>query len=194
MPVAVFSPADLVITATGIRPNVELAQAAGLETATGILVDDRMRTSDPHIYAAGDVAESRDFCTGERVVHGIWPTAVDQGRVAGLNMAGVPVTYPGSLSMNTLEVLRLPLASMGLFKGDGLEIQEYRDPARGVYRKLAFRDGRLSGAVLIGALEDVGLLQAMIRQQADLTRWKGSLAQAPLNLGKALLSYGGVRP
>lgn len=186
-------PADLIITAAGVRPNVGLARTAGLQTATGILVDERMRASVPHVYAAGDVAEGGDFSTGGRAVHAIWPTAVDQGRVAGLNMAGVQATYPGSLSMNTLEVLGLPMASVGMFAGEELEVQEHREPSRGVYRKLAFRDGRLAGAILVGDLKDVGLLQAMIRQQTDLMRWKGSLAWARLNLGKALLSYGGAR-
>jgi NAD(P)H-nitrite reductase large subunit len=187
-------PADIVITATGVRPNLGLARAAGLETATGILVDETLRTSAPHIYAAGDVAEGYDFSTGKRAVHAIWPTAVDQGRVAGLNMAGVPATYTGSLSMNTLNVLGLPLASVGLYEGEGVEVQERRELDREVYRKLAFRNGRLTGAILVGELEDIGLLQAMIRQQTNLARWKGSLAWNPLNLGKALLAYGGGRP
>lgn len=187
-------PADLVVTATGLRPNVDLARAAGLKTATGILVDDALRTSVPHIYAAGDVAEGRDLSTGRGAVHATWPTAVDQGRTAGLNMAGVAVSYPGSLSMNTVEVLGLPLASAGLFEGENLEFQKHQEAAGRVYRKLAFRDGRLVGAILVGETGDIGLLQAMIRQEADLSRWKGSLARAPLNLGGALLAYGGVRP
>lgn len=187
-------PADLVITATGVRPNLELAHAAGLATATGILVDEHLRTSLPHIYAAGDVAEGYDFSTGERAVHAIWPTAVDQGRVAGLNMAGLQITYPGSLSMNTLDVLGLPLASVGLVEGEDLVVQIHRGPARRTYRKLAFRNGRLAGAILVSEIEDIGLLQAMIRQQANLTRWKDSIGRAPLSLGKAMLTYGAVQP
>lgn len=187
-------PADLVVTATGLSPNVELARTAGLETATGILVDDAMRTSAPHVYAAGDVAEGRDLSTGQGAVHAIWPTAVDQGRTAGLNMAGVAVSYPGSLSMNTVEVVGVPLASAGLSEGENLEFQTHQEPARRAYRKLAFRNGRLVGAILVGETGDIGLLQAMIRQQADLSRWKDSLARVPLNLGRALLAYGGVRP
>jgi len=187
-------PADLVITATGVRPNLDLARTSGLDTATGILVDEEMRTSVPHIYAAGDVAEGYDFSTGERAVHAIWPTAVDQGRVAGLNMAGLQIPYPGSLSMNTLDVLGLPLASVGLFEGEDLVVQVHRGMARRTYRKLAFRNGRLAGAILVGGIEDIGLLQAMIRQQANLTRWKDSISWAPLNLGKAMLAYGGMHP
>ncbi len=186
-------PTDLVITATGVRPNLDLARVAGLATATGILVDETMRTDAPHIFTAGDVAEGRDFSTGGRAVHAIWPTAVDQGRVAGLNMTGAQAAYEGSLSMNTLDVLGLPLASVGLFDREGLEVQKYYGSGDGMYRKLAFHNGRLAGAILVGELGDIGLLQAMIRQQVDLTRWKGSLAWAPMNLGKALLAYGGVQ-
>ncbi len=187
-------PADLVITAAGVRPNLDLARVAGLTTDSGILADETMRTDDPHIYTAGDVAEGRDFSTGGRAVHAIWPTAVDQGRVAGLNMTGALAAYDGSLSMNTLDVLGLPLASVGLFDSEGLEVQKYSGSGEGMYRKLAFHNGRLAGAILVGELGDIGLLQAMIRQQVDLARWKGSLAWAPMNLGKALLAYGGVQP
>jgi NADPH-dependent 2,4-dienoyl-CoA reductase/sulfur reductase-like enzyme len=80
--------ADMIVCGTGVRPNIDFLSDSGLDTARGILVNDRQETNIPSVYAAGDCAEGVDFLTGERVVHAIWPTAIDQGRVAGANMAG----------------------------------------------------------------------------------------------------------
>jgi len=80
--------AEMVVVAKGVRPRAELLEAAGGKVGRGVVVDERMQTSIPHIYAAGDVAEVPDLVTGERIVSAVWPSAVAQGRVAGLNMAG----------------------------------------------------------------------------------------------------------
>ncbi len=185
--------ADLVITAAGVRPNLDLAKTAVLKTDTGILVDECMRTSSSHVYAAGDVAESLDFSTGGRGVHAIWPTAVDQGWVAGMNMAGASVDYPGSLNMNTLDVLDIPLASVGLFQGDGLEIGKHTESSRGIYRKIAFRDGRLTGAVLLGDISDIGIIRSMIHRRVDITSVKSAVVFSPVKLGRTWPVYGGIK-
>src|SRR3990172_110259 len=103
---------DMVVLGTGVRPNVDFLAGSGLQIQRGILVNERMETNLPDVYAAGDCAESFDLLSGERVVHAIWPTAVEQGRVAGANMAGGASAHPGSLSMNVLDIFGLTSASI----------------------------------------------------------------------------------
>ena len=105
--------ADLVIMATGIRTNLDWLAGSGVEVNRGVVVDDHLRSSVPNVYAAGDVAEGRDFVTGERAVHAIEPTAMEHGRIVGANMAGQPLAYRGSLLMNIVDVADLEIASFG---------------------------------------------------------------------------------
>src|SRR5207245_6799756 len=113
--------ADLVIVATGIRPNLDLVQGSGIQTADGILVNDRMQTNFPFIYAAGDVAQGPDLYSDKPAVHAIQTTAVDHGRIAGANMAGQEIHYPGSLLMNILDACGLQCASFGRWDDAGAE-------------------------------------------------------------------------
>jgi phenylglyoxylate dehydrogenase epsilon subunit len=99
--------ADLLLVCTGVRPNIGFLNGSGMEVDTGILVDDWMRTNLPNIWAAGDVAQARGFWGG-KVVNGILPNAVEQGRIAGLGMAddaGV-MPFPGAVPLNTYSFLR----------------------------------------------------------------------------------------
>src|SRR5207253_10717814 len=112
--------ADMIVCGTGVRPNVDFLSGSEVKLANGVVTNDRQETSVPDVYAAGDCAETHDFLSEERVVHAIWPTAIDQGRVAGANMAGDAHTYPGSLSWNVTELFGLASASVG----------EFRDPDR----------------------------------------------------------------
>src|SRR5207244_7945961 len=105
-----------VVVATGVRPNLSAVATSPIPTATGIVVDAELRTSHPRVFAAGDVAEVNDFLTGAPTIHAIWPTAVDQGRVAGANMAGGAIRYPGSLGMNVVELFDVTLAEIGRFR------------------------------------------------------------------------------
>ena len=109
--------ADLVILATGVRPNVAFLEGTGAEIDQGIVINDRMETTVPCIYAAGDVAQGRDFSTGEWIVHALQPTATEHGRAAALNMTGKNVPYRGSLSMNVLDTVGLLSYTFGLWQG-----------------------------------------------------------------------------
>ena len=106
---------EMIVLGAGVRPNIDFLHGSGIACQRGILVDERMQTNQPDVYAAGDCAEGFDFLSGERVVHAIWPTAVEQGRIAGVNMAGGSARYPGSLSMNVLDAFGLTLTSIGIF-------------------------------------------------------------------------------
>lgn len=187
--------ADMIVCGTGVRPNVDFLQGSGLEIERGALTSERQETNVPAVYAAGDCAEGFDFLSGERAVHAIWPTAVDQGRVAGANMAGDAQTYPGSLSWNVTELLGITCASVGEFRERaGWEPVVFHNPAANIYRKLLLDGGRIMGAVVIGRAEHVqelGVVQAMIRRRTDVSRWKHLLRGERINYG--MLAYETVR-
>ena len=106
-------PAEMVIIAIGVRPNIELAVAAEIKTGRGIIINEFQQTSQPNIYAAGDVAETIDNVTGELTVPAIWPIAVEQGRIAASNMTGQKALYDGTVTMNAVEIDGIPLISIG---------------------------------------------------------------------------------
>lgn len=109
-------PADMVILGIGVRPNVALAQAAGLEIGVthAIRVDNRQQTSDPDIYAAGDCAETRDIQTGEPCYIPLGSTANKQGRVAAINVCGGDDTFPGVLGSTVCRVFDYCVARTGM--------------------------------------------------------------------------------
>ncbi len=183
--------ADMVVCGTGVRPNVDFLKDSGLEIARGVLTNGCQETNLNGVYAAGDCAEGFDFLSGERAVHAIWPTAIDQGRVAGASMAGDSQTYPGSLSWNVTELFGLSSASVGEFRArDGLESIVFHNPQTNIYRKLLLDGGRIVGAVVIGRAEhiqDLGVVQAMIRRGTDVSRWKHMLGGERINYG--MLAY-----
>ncbi len=188
--------ADMVIMATGIRPNVDWAAGAGLATNQGILVDAHCRTSVENIYAAGDIAEGPDAVTGERAVHAIEPTAMQHGRVAAANMAGRQTAYKGSLLMNIVDVLDLEVASFGHWDDAEAEVFEASLPGRPAYRKLLFRGGRMTGAIILGktreiwTTNDVGMLKGLVYTGADLSAWKERLRKNPFDVKPAFLASG----
>jgi len=158
--------ADVVIVAAGVRPNMGLAAAAGLVTGQGIRVNDYMATSNPDIFAAGDVAEAKDLLTGEYTVRPIWPNAYTQGRYAGLNMAGAGSPYTGGMSMNSITYYGLPTISVGetnLADDAGYETAIHLDRENSVYRKLIFKEDTLAGCILIGDIDAAGFYTSFIK-------------------------------
>lgn len=181
-------PAQLLILAAGVRPNIDFLADSGIETGRGILVDKCLRSSRPGIYAAGDVAEGRDFSTGNRMVHAIQPVAADQGRCAALNMAVHPTPYPGGLAMNVLDTLGLVSCSFGAWDGvDGGDSAELLDRDRFRYLNLRFAEDRLVGATGLGLTQHVGALRGLIQSRHRLGPWKARLQRDPTRVMEALV-------
>jgi NAD(P)H-nitrite reductase large subunit len=185
--------ADIVIIATGIRPNLGLVQASGIQVGDGILVNDRMQTNFPFIYAAGDVAQGPDLLGDKPAVHAIQPTAIDHGRVAGANMAGHEVRYPGSLLMNILDACGLQCASFGRW-GEQAEAMTICNPDRPIYRKLLWSGDQVTGAVFIGPatdlgmLNDVGMVKGIMQTRTGLGEWKEFLRENPFDIRRAYVA------
>lgn len=142
-------PADLLVCAVGVRPNIDLAQAAGLDCGRGVRVDDRMRTNDPNIFAIGECAEHRG------IAYGLVEPAYEQARILARHLAGeAQAAYAGSILATNLKVSGVSLFSAGDFLGEDKETLVYEDRARRVYKKLVLEAGRLAGAVLYGDTAD----------------------------------------
>jgi NAD(P)H-nitrite reductase large subunit len=172
--------ADLIILATGVHPNVSFLEGTGAEIDEGVVVNDRMQTTVPCIYAAGDVAQGRDFSTGEWVVHALQPTATEHGRVAALNMAGKNLPYQGSLGMNVLDTVGLISYTFGLWKGrEGGDTVENADPEHFHYARLCFDGDVLVGAITIGNIRHVGAIRGLIQTRRHLGAWKDKLMKNP---------------
>jgi NADPH-dependent 2,4-dienoyl-CoA reductase/sulfur reductase-like enzyme len=180
--------ADLVVCATGVRPNIEFLEGSGIATDQGILVDDRLQTNLPGIHAAGDVAQGPDFSTGERMVHAIQPTASEHGRIAAMNMAGADTPYRGSLIMNVLSTLGLITASYGLWQGvTGGDQVVTLDEDAFKYLRLEFDGDVLVGSLSLGLTQHVGVLRGLIQTKTPLGPWKDRLMRDPHLIMEAYL-------
>jgi nitrite reductase (NADH) large subunit len=147
---------DLVLFSAGVRGNLDIAARSGISFDKGIIVDERMSTNIPHVYAAGDVAQFKG------VVYGIWPAARDQGVAAGLNAVGKVFEYSGSVAATKLKVTGIDLASIGSFEvSDGVSIATRTSDSR--FERLFFKNGRLSGAILVGDSKRYVELQNLVK-------------------------------
>jgi NADPH-dependent 2,4-dienoyl-CoA reductase/sulfur reductase-like enzyme len=185
---------DLVIVAAGVAPNVGFLAQTGVRVAKGVLVDDHMQTSVPGIYAAGDVAEAPDLFTGAHLVAAIQPNAVDQARVAALNMAGHTTRLKGVLAINVLNTLGLISSSFGQWWGEKAEAGgagvELVDEDAYRYLSLQFKDDVLIGATAIGLTEHVGALRGLIQGRVRLGDWKVRLLETPTSFVDAYVARG----
>lgn len=163
-------PANLVVIAIGVRPNVELAKAAGLNINRGIVVDDGMASSEADIFAIGECAEHRGS------VYGLVEPAYEQARVLATNLAGKSAAYAGSLLSTNLKVSGIGVFSAGEFEAAGdAETVVLRDPASGTYRKFVLREGRLAGCVLIGDTRGALFYLGLIRSGQDISAIRADL-------------------
>lgn len=161
---------DTVIVATGIRPRVELARAAGIGIRRGIRVNDRLRTSDPHIYAVGECAEHRD------VVYGLVAPGLEQAAVAATLIAGGEARYFGSTLATRLKVLDFPVFSIGRVRStDRLDLARqyvFRAGDGNAYGRLVVERGRLVGAIVVGDTGDIGRLQEAVMRNRRILPWQ----------------------
>jgi len=179
---------DLVIAAAGVRPNIAFLQGSGVKVGDGILVDERMQTSVPEIYAAGDVTEAAGFHSGRPQLNAIQPNAADQARVAAANMSGAQTAMQGSLAINVLDTLGLISSSFGEWQGaEGGEGVELVDEANYRYLSLQFKDDALIGATSIGWTDHVGALRGLIQGRVRLGEWKARLLADPTQFMTAYL-------
>jgi NADPH-dependent 2,4-dienoyl-CoA reductase/sulfur reductase-like enzyme len=181
--------ADLVISATGVKANIAFLKDSGIATRDGVLVDERMQTNIPGIYAAGDAAQAKEFNTGEQIVNAIQPNAADQAQIAGLNMVGKSARSLGTMAINVLDTLGLISSSFGQWMGvAGGEHAELMDDDNFKYIRLEFEDDVLVGATSLGLTEHVGILRGLIQSRVRLREWKDHLLKDPIRITEAYIA------
>jgi len=188
-------PCELVVVGKGVDPSLELAQGTPIKCDYGVLVDEHCRTNIENIYAAGDVAQAPDIVRGEPWINALWPCAVEQGRIAALNMVGEETIYKGSMRMNSVQFFGVPVISAGLAvltpgplggrAGEHDETIEDR-PAPLIYHKVFLKDDTIVGFVLIGEIETAGLLRVLMEKKVDVSGIKDKLLSPALELGHIL--------
>jgi NAD(P)H-nitrite reductase large subunit len=181
--------ADLVISATGVRPNIGFLEHSGVRCLVGVLTDEHLQTNVPGIYAAGDCAEAFDKISGTTIVSAIQPNAAEQARVAALNMVGRVASLRGVTQINVLDTLGLVSASFGKWDGvPGGQHVEATDTEAGRHLSLQFEGDRLIGCNSIGWTEHVGVMRGLVEGQVPLGEWKDKLLHDPTKLMAAYLA------
>lgn len=177
---------ELVIIGKGVSPNIDMAKEAGIKTNWGIIADDFLKTSHEDVFAAGDVSEAHDITLEENSINAIWPTACEQGRVAGLNMLEKNEAYDGSMAMNSIEFFGLPVISIGITrpKKDIYKEIVRANAARNIYKKIVLRDGVIVGAIFVNSVDTIGVVGALIRNKVDVTSIKDAILEENFDYGK----------
>jgi NAD(P)H-nitrite reductase large subunit len=177
---------DFIFAGKGVKPNINFLNDGGIKTQDGILVNGYIETNAEGIYAAGDVAQAPDFFSSEKVVYGLWPSAIEQGEIAGKNMAGMREVYPGNLKMNVTRIFAMPIASIGDFGSKRVaETLVKKDEKRNIYRKICLDEkGIIIGAILINQVNDLGVIHGLIRARKDAEALKSnSIWKSPMSYG-----------
>jgi NAD(P)H-nitrite reductase large subunit len=176
--------ADLILVAVGVKPNIDFLGSSNVQVNQGILVNEKMQTNVPNIYAGGDVAESIDPYGGYELIFN-WYNAVDQGWIAGCNLIGVENTYRASPGLVALRGLGTPVISVGRRYGEnGYETLSSVDRERGIYERLFVKNNIIDCYQAIGIADKVGLMYGYIKERKDISSIKAMLRD---NYGPASL-------
>lgn len=166
---------DILVTAVGVRPNIELVKEAGGKVARGICADECGRTSVPDVYAAGDCAESFDIASGTERVLALLPNANFQGRCAGINMAGGRAELKNAVAFNAIGFFGTHVFTAGAYDGEC-----YTERSGNTYKALFFKDDRLKGFILIDLPERAGIYTMLLRESIPLSSVNfGELKHSP---------------
>lgn len=159
---------DILVLAVGVRANITLVKDIGGETGRGIVVNDRMETSIPNIYSAGDCTEGNDISCGQKRVLALLPNAYMQGRTAGINMAGGYDAFDKAIPMNSIGFFGLHAMTAGSYYGKEQGCECYEEKSEGKLKRLFTKDGFLTGFILIGETERTGIYTSLVREKIPL--------------------------
>lgn len=176
-------PCQMLIVAIGVLPRLDLIKDTGININRGIIIDRHMNTSQPDIFACGDVAEGYDFIADTDRLIPIWPNAYTGGRVAGLNMAGKQTTYVGGTAMNSINYFGMDIVSAGLISAPvdgGYEILvSHRN---GNYKKLLLQKGQIYGMIFVNDIEKAGIIFGLMRDRINVESFKNALIKDDFGL------------
>jgi NAD(P)H-nitrite reductase large subunit len=178
---------QLVIIGKGVSPNSDMLSGK-VKTNYGILVNENLRTSNDAIFASGDVAQTYDLLEEKTTINAIWPTAVKQGRIAGLNMAGKNTIYEGSCGMNSVEFFGMSVISFGNVRPKSGEFEELiqADLSHNIYRKVVLKNNKIVGAIFVNDIERHGIILNLALQKIDISDIKDILVDEYFDYGKVI--------
>jgi NAD(P)H-nitrite reductase large subunit len=181
---------DMVVLAIGVVPNVGLTKGSGIKINHGILVNTTMKTNKKDIYAAGDIAEVREQIWGSQGSFATWPNAVEQGRIAGLNIAGAHADYAGADLVNVLNVFETPVVAMGKVLNDVGGARTLSKNTPSWHKKLILKDNRLLGLQFIGTMRNTGMLYSLMKSGSDVGSIENRLLDDNLAFASELATPG----
>jgi phenylglyoxylate dehydrogenase epsilon subunit len=184
-------PAGLLVVATGVQPRVEYLKGSGVEVDQGILVDERMRTNVSGIWAAGDVAQARGFFESSKILNATLTNAVEQGRIAGMDMVDDPAlkVYQGAVALNTYKFFGHRAFSVGMIRAEeGYEVEKVSVPESFKYQKLVFKEDQLVGASGINSDLDPGIMYQLIRRKVYLGDAKARFCASPVDISRVMMT------
>lgn len=176
--------ADLMIAATGIRPNVEFLSGSGIKVNDGVVVDEFMRTNYSQIYACGDVAETFNKITRQRGVYPSFYNAVNQGVITAYNLLGMNIRYEGADRINSIKHIGISLITAGdVDIKDGSSVVYKK--GKGFIKKIFLKNGRIVGFILLNDITNAGIFKKLMDRQVDVSSYHDSLLDE--NFGEGLL-------
>jgi nitrite reductase (NADH) large subunit len=177
---------QMVCIGKGVRPNVEFLEGSGVAVDGGIVADRYTGASQPDTYAAGDVAVTYEPVSGAPIMTALWTNAVEMGRCAGMNMAGVKTAYAGTFGiLNATQVAHEPFVAMGMVHTGEGNYETHRKATATTFRKLVFNPegSRLVGAVFVGDITNAGLYRYVIREKMEVSGFKREIIDHTLHYG-----------
>jgi len=162
--------ADIYITATGVKPSIDLIKNTDIEYDTGIIVNENLQTKYPYIYACGDVAETVELVSGERKIHGLFPVAVNHAQTVAYNILGMKREYERQINMNSLKKLGFKLIVVGKREGE-----EIKYKTENVLRKIYIKDDKIIGFVLLGDISNAGVYLSLFTRRVNVSKFKDEL-------------------
>ncbi|MGB9857725.1 MAG: NAD(P)/FAD-dependent oxidoreductase [Dictyoglomaceae bacterium] len=169
-------PVDLVIFSIGVVPNVDIFEGTSLKINKGIIVNARMETNIPDVYAAGDVVSTFDLILEQNRVIPILPNAYIQGEIAGLNMAGENIEYEGGFPINSIGFFDIHMMTGGVVNPpENCEILKRLEKDKKIYRKIYLKDGRILGFMFINSFDRTGMIVDLMRNKVDVSSFKNQL-------------------
>jgi NAD(P)H-nitrite reductase large subunit len=175
---------DYVVFATGVVPRTELVIGTRVNVKDGIIVDNSMRTTQPDVYACGDVTESYDYVLDKHHLMPLWPIAYMGGRVAGHNMAGKKSVYRGGTAMNSLNYFGIPIMSSGIIppKEGSFEFLTHMSQEKNAYRKIVLKENVVVGMLLVNKIKGAGIINYLMRNRVNVKAFKIHLATESFGL------------
>jgi NAD(P)H-nitrite reductase large subunit len=166
---------DMVILAIGVKPNIEIVKNSGININQGIIVNSMMQTNKKNIYAAGDIAEVFDQIEGKQGSFAIWPNAIEQGRIAGLNMAGIKTKYEGAENVNVLDIFDTPVIAIGRTSEEIGKSENILRITPHSFKKILLKNNKIIGLQFIGTIRNSGTFYSFMKKGTDISDIKERL-------------------